>query len=127
MKTTEERKGYPQVYFAGNNVDPHSLSSLISVLRAGGAQKADYTVMAIVISKSGSTIEPMSGYMILQQAMNDAAITLKTVAVTDVMKDRRQPCFMISPKNRVGLSFMFPMESVVGSVYSQKSDSSLAS
>ena len=83
MKTTEERKGYPQVYFAGNNVDPHSLSSLISVLRAGGAQKADYTVMAIVISKSGSTIEPMSGYMILQQAMNDAAITLKTVAVTD--------------------------------------------
>ena len=39
--------------------------------------------MAVVISKSGSTIEPMSNYMVLKAAMNDAGITLETVAVTD--------------------------------------------
>ena len=39
--------------------------------------------MAVVISKSGSTIEPMSNYMVLKQAMNDAGIALETVAVTD--------------------------------------------
>ena len=39
--------------------------------------------MAVVISKSGSTIEPMSNYMVLKEAMSDAGIALETVAVTD--------------------------------------------
>lgn len=83
MKSTEERNGYPKAFFAGNNVDSHKLSGLIHFLKSDSHTKANYTVLGIIISKSGSTIEPMSNYMILAEAMKDAGITFKTVAVTD--------------------------------------------
>lgn len=83
LKSREERNGYPQVFFAGNNVDSHTLRSLIQFLKKSSAASPEYTVMAVVISKSGSTIEPMSNYMIFQQALQDAGIRLETVAVTD--------------------------------------------
>ena len=83
LKSTEERKGFPKAFFAGNNVDSHKMTGLINFLKADSHTKPNYTVMAVVISKSGSTIEPMSNYMVLKQAMNDAGIALETVAVTD--------------------------------------------
>lgn len=83
LKSTEERKGFPKAFFAGNNVDSHKMTGLIHFLKADSHTKPNYTVMAVVISKSGSTIEPMSNYMVLKQAMNDAGIALETVAVTD--------------------------------------------
>ncbi|KMO85722.1 glucose-6-phosphate isomerase [Megasphaera cerevisiae DSM 20462] len=83
LKSTEARKGFPKAFFAGNNVDSHKLSGLVSFLKTDSKNKPDYTVMAVIISKSGSTIEPMSNYMILRQAMGDAGIHFETVAVTD--------------------------------------------
>lgn len=83
LKSTEERNGFPKAFFAGNNVDSHKMSGLIQFLKSDSRTKAEYTVMAVIISKSGSTIEPMSNYMILRQAMEDAGIALETVAVTD--------------------------------------------
>ena len=83
LKSQAERNGYPQVFFAGNNVDSHKLTGLIQTLRAAGSVKPGYTVMAVIISKSGSTIEPMSNYMVLKQALSDAGISVDTVAVTD--------------------------------------------
>lgn len=83
MKSTEERNGFPKAFFAGNNVDSHKMTGLIQFLKNDSQTKPNYTVMAVVISKSGSTIEPMSNYMVLKAAMNDAGITLETVAVTD--------------------------------------------
>ena len=81
LKSTAERKGFPKAFFAGNNVDSHKMTGLIHFLKADSHTKPNYTVMAVVISKSGSTIEPMSNYMVLKQAMNDAGIALETVAV----------------------------------------------
>lgn len=83
LKSTEARKGYPKAFFAGNNVDSHKVSGLIEFLKADSAAKSGYTVMGVVISKSGSTIEPMSNYMVVRQAMEDAGIKFETVAVTD--------------------------------------------
>lgn len=83
LKSAKERNGYPKAFFAGNNVDSHKMSGLINFLKADSQTKPKYTVMAVIISKSGSTIEPMSNYMVLRQAMDDAGITLETVAVTD--------------------------------------------
>lgn len=83
LKTTAQRNGYPKAFFSGNNVDPQSLTELVQFVKNGSANTKDYTVMAVVISKSGSTIEPMSNYMAFQQAMTDAGITLETIAVTD--------------------------------------------
>lgn len=83
LKTTAQRNGYPKAFFSGNNVDPQSLTELVQFVKNDGANTKDYTVMAVVISKSGSTIEPMSNYMAFQQAMTDAGITLETIAVTD--------------------------------------------
>lgn len=83
LKTTAQRNGYPKAFFSGNNVDPQSLTELVQFVKNDSANTKDYTVMAVVISKSGSTIEPMSNYMAFQQAMTDAGITLETIAVTD--------------------------------------------
>ncbi len=83
LKSTEARNGYPKAFFAGNNVDPHKVSGLIEFLKADSTAKAGYTVLGVVISKSGSTIEPMSNYMVVSQAMKDAGIRFETIAVTD--------------------------------------------
>ena len=83
LKSVKERNGYPKAFFAGNNVDSHKMTGLIQTLRAESEAKKDYTVMAVIISKSGSTIEPMSNYMVLKKAMDDAGIAVETVAVTD--------------------------------------------
>lgn len=83
LKSQKDRNGYPKAFFAGNNVDAHKLSGLIQTMRAESTGQQDYTVMAVVISKSGSTIEPMSNYMIFKEAMEAAGISMETVAVTD--------------------------------------------
>lgn len=83
LKSTEARNGYPKAFFAGNNVDSHSMTGIIEFLKTDSTKKPGYTVMGVIISKSGSTIEPMSNYMVLRQAMEDAGIAFETVAVTD--------------------------------------------
>mgnify|MGYP000506068948 FL=1 len=67
LKSTEERNGFPKAFFAGNNVDSHKMAGLIQFLKKDSQTKPNYTVMAVVISKSGSTIEPMSNYMVLKE------------------------------------------------------------
>lgn len=87
LKTNEQRQGYPKAFFSGNNVDPASLTELIQCIKQDSTTKPDYTVMAVVISKSGSTIEPMSNYLAFEQALQDAGIPLETIAVTDPHED----------------------------------------
>ncbi|WP_101912431.1 glucose-6-phosphate isomerase [Megasphaera vaginalis (ex Bordigoni et al. 2020)] len=82
-QSTAERNGYPKIFFSGNNVDSRSLGEIIRFLQGERNAKPAYTVMAVLLSKSGSTIEPMSNYMIFRQAMMDASVALETVAVTD--------------------------------------------
>lgn len=82
--TEEERGGYPQILFGGNNVDPRRTADLIAFIKREAARKGkDFKAMLMVISKSGSTIEPMSALMVIQQALEEAGIAYEVIAVTD--------------------------------------------
>ena len=56
LLTSEERSGYPRIFFAGNNADGRSLCDLKTFFMREKKRKSDYTVVHIVISKSGTTI-----------------------------------------------------------------------
>ena len=72
------------MYFSGNNVDPHRTQGLIDTLAASAQAKGDgFKVMLIVISKSGFTIEPMSNFMVVKEALENKGIAFEVVAVTD--------------------------------------------
>ena len=43
--------------------------------------------MLVINSKSGSTIEPMANFMILEKALQDRNINYEVIAVTDVSDD----------------------------------------
>ena len=105
LKSAEARNGYPKAFFAGNNVDSHKVSGLIEFLKTDSASKAGYTVLGVVISKSGSTIEPMSNYMIVRQAMKDAGIRFETIAVTDPHEGEKETLLhnLFSVFSEVGL------------------------
>ncbi|MDY3974086.1 glucose-6-phosphate isomerase [uncultured Veillonella sp.] len=91
QKTAEQRNGYPQLYFSGNNADSKRTKELIDALKDSAARKeSDFKVMLIVISKSGSTIEPMSNFMVVQEAMLQAGIGVEVIAVTDPRDDEKE-------------------------------------
>ncbi len=70
--------------FSGNNVDPRRTNDIISFIkRERIATTEPFKVLLIVISKSGSTIEPMSNFMIVQEALEKVGIDYEVIAVTD--------------------------------------------
>ncbi|WP_196603093.1 glucose-6-phosphate isomerase [Pectinatus frisingensis] len=92
MKTREERDGYPRVFFSGNNIDPRSTKDLIDYINhaADMAMHHDkknphkYKVMLICISKSGGTLDTMSNFMVIYDAlMNNPNVEVEVTAVTD--------------------------------------------
>lgn len=121
LKSVQERNGYPKAFFAGNNVDPHTLSGLIEFLKQDSQTKAGYTVMGVVISKSGSTIEPMSNYMVLREAMKDAGITLETIAVTDPHEEAEKETLLHHMARKAGWPIFFVPDGIGGrfSVFSE--------
>jgi len=82
-KTAAERGGYPRLYFSGNNIDPGRTGDLIRhILAAGG--KLPYRVLLVVVSKSGSTLDTMSNFLVVYDALRQAAgFEVEVVAVTD--------------------------------------------
>lgn len=98
-KNIAERGGYPKVYFSGNNIDPRSTKELIehieSSAKAHHVHTGDekYKVMLICISKSGSTLDTMSSFIIVYSALsNNPDIELSVVAVTD--PDEKNPTLL---------------------------------
>nr|WP_188399522.1 glucose-6-phosphate isomerase [Sporomusa sp. GT1] len=93
-KGAEERQGYPRLYFSGNNIDPRRTVELIGQikyearLRAvhAGPHDGTYRVVLVVISKSGSTLDTMSTFMAVYDALHreTPAIEVQVVAVTDL-------------------------------------------
>lgn len=87
----EERNNYPRMYFSGNNVDPFRTAKLIDELkRHADEYDGDYKVLLVLISKSGSTIEPMSNFMIVEEALKAAHIDYEVIAVTDPRDDDKE-------------------------------------
>ena len=89
--TPEQRKGLPKVYFSGQNIDPRRTGDIINHLKAMAANKGGkFKVMLICISKSGGTLDTMSNFMVMLDALKqDANIEVECVAVTDPNMEKK--------------------------------------
>ena len=90
--TKDERNGYPQFYFAGQNVDPVSLTELSSCISREAKRLKDrrMKVLFLVISKSGTTIEPVTAVRGLKKLLADVC-DIHLMAITDKEKGRIRP------------------------------------
>lgn len=85
----DKRDGWPEIYFSGNNIDPRRTTELIDCLKRKAEiirthQQRPMKILLLLISKSGSTLDTMSNFLVMQEALqNEAAIELEVVAVTD--------------------------------------------
>lgn len=85
----DKRDGWPEIYFSGNNIDPRRTTELIDCLKQKAEiirthQQRPMKILLLLISKSGSTLDTMSNFLVMQEALqNEAAIELEVVAVTD--------------------------------------------
>lgn len=83
MRSREERNGYPQVFFAGQNADPSDLIDLIRQLwREQGCLGRKLKVLLLIISKSGTTVEPMAAFHILRRELSHFC-ELSFITITD--------------------------------------------
>lgn len=120
--TKEERHGYPQVYFAGQNVDPVSLIELSSCIswESERLQGRLMKVLILVISKSGTTIEPVTAVRGLKKLLAPVC-DIQLMAITDREKGRIRPlaekehfpCFTVPD----GIGGRFSVFSQVGIVF----------
>lgn len=99
--TPEQRKGLPKVYFSGQNIDPRRTGDIINHLKAMAANKGGkFKVMLICISKSGGTLDTMSNFMVILDALKkDANIEVEIVAVTDPNMEKKTLLKQIAIEN----------------------------
>ena len=120
--TKEERNGFPQFYFAGQNVDPVTLVELSSCISREAKRLKDrrMRVLFLVISKSGTTIEPVTAVRGLKKLLADVC-DIHLMAITDKEKgrirplaeERHFPCFTVPD----GIGGRFSIFSQVGLVF----------
>lgn len=120
--TKEERNGFPQFYFAGQNVDPVTLVELSSCISREAKRLKDrrMKVLFLVISKSGTTIEPVTAVRGLKKLL-DGVCDIHLMAITDKEKgrirplaeERHFPCFTVPD----GIGGRFSIFSQVGLVF----------
>lgn len=73
----------PAVYFAGHTADPEALSKILSSIKKAAAQKdGTYTVAVLVISKSGTTIEPSAVLSVLQKELPKITKDIRYIGIT---------------------------------------------
>ena len=90
-KSQAQRNGYPKLYFNGNNIDARRTADMIEYLLAEARLKAihgqtePYKVALVVISKSGGTLDTMSTFMVVYEALRQQAplLEVEVIAVTD--------------------------------------------
>lgn len=86
----ECRDGFPMVYFAGNNVDSAYSTEIVKVCLAMGKEKLEQEnskakIMLVPISKSGTTMETMVGFLYFYNSFKQSAgIDLGVTVVTDL-------------------------------------------
>ncbi len=77
------RQGYPRIYFCGNNLDAADCRDLAEELEYLSLEKS-LKIMLIVISKSGTTVEPITGFLYFCDVLGAATeIELACTVVTD--------------------------------------------
>lgn len=123
-----KRDGWPEIYFSGNNIDARRTGDLIESLvsRAEVIQvheKRSFKVLLFVISKSGSTFDPMSNFLVVKKALDDAGIDTEVVAVTD--PDEEKPTLLKRMAMKYGWQ-TFAVPDGVGGRYSVFSEVGLS-
>ncbi len=96
-KSVKERNGYPKLYFNGNNIDARRTADMVEHLIAEARLKAvhgqpnSYKVVLVVISKSGGTLDTMSTFMVMYDALKqqEPLLNIEVVAVTDPAKGEK--------------------------------------
>lgn len=84
------REGRPQIYFAGNNVDGEATQGLLDVLTYQAREAGrPLRVMLVPISKSGTTMEPLSVFSAVLAYLRQHAdlFRIDVTAVTGLDKD----------------------------------------
>lgn len=85
MRSRRERNGYPQVFFAGQNADPAALMDLVRQLRRERDRCGrKLRVLLLIISKSGTTVEPMAAFHVLRRELSDFASFLLLQSLTEI-------------------------------------------
>ena len=88
----DKRHGYPIVYFSGNNLDAlqciEQASEIKRLAAIGSSKKDQFTVMLVSISKSGTTLEPMSAFTYFyNEFAGSKTIKVEVTVVTDLCAD----------------------------------------
>ncbi|MBQ3435163.1 MAG: glucose-6-phosphate isomerase [Selenomonadaceae bacterium] len=103
--TTEQRNGLPKVYFSGQNIDPRRTGDIINHLKAMAANKqthggGKFKVMLMCMSKSGGTLDTMSNFMVILDALKKCdLIEVECVAVTDPNMEKKTLLKQIAVEN----------------------------
>lgn len=90
----EERGGFPKIYFSGQNIDPRRTGDLIKHLKkladfSVSHKKRKGKILLLVISKSGGTLDTMSNFMVIYDALQKYEnVELEVVAVTDPNEEK---------------------------------------
>lgn len=116
LASREERGGWPQCFFAGHTADPEALGGLLMHLqREAAAKEGPYQVLVLVISKSGTTIEPSGVLSVLERELPKFC-RADFAAVTD----RKNGALLSECKEKGWMQFAVP-EGIGGrfSVFSQ--------
>lgn len=93
--TKEQRNGMPKFYFSGQNIDTRRTRDLINHLKSmanvtESHENRKFKLMLIVISKSGSTLDTMSNFMVMYEELKNVSnIDLEIVAVTDPNMEKK--------------------------------------
>lgn len=104
-KTTLERNGYPKLFFSGYNLDPRRTQELIehiladARLKAAQEQTKVYKITLIVTSKSGTTLETLSNFMVVYDALQQysSLIDISVVVITDPPdRDQSTPLYQLA-------------------------------
>ncbi len=91
----EERGGFPKIYFSGQNIDPRRTGDLIRHLKkladfAVSHKKRKGKILLLVISKSGGTLDTMSNFMVIYDALQKYEnVEIEVVAVTDPNEEKK--------------------------------------
>ena len=83
LRRKTDQSARPSVYFAGHTADPEALSAVLTQLKKEAAKKeGKYTVAVLVISKSGTTIEPLAVLSVLQKELPRIAKDVRYIGIT---------------------------------------------
>lgn len=100
--SAEERQGYPQVYFTGNNLDAEALDGLQQLLMRQSKQKGSaFKIALLVVSKSGTTMENAASFMSLYNHLSQADnICLEVSVITQSDPKGKNPLENLAKLNK---------------------------